>query len=129
MHFTQKPLTWFALHIKELVSICNGALGWNGLKAIKQFFWYYKVKSKNFDQFFFFFNILNEKTLVRNVLILNLGTNRLTLPAPCILEICIKIKLTSVFNFTLLCDVSKGFQKAFKAFMKPFEAPQKSVRI
>ena len=31
--------------------------------------------------------------------------------------------------FTLLCGVSKGFMKAFKAFIKPFEAPQRSVKI
>ena len=31
--------------------------------------------------------------------------------------------------FTLLCGVSKGFMRAFKAFIKPFEAPQKSVKM
>ena len=31
--------------------------------------------------------------------------------------------------FTLLCAVSKGFMKAFKVFIKSFEAPQKSVKI
>ena len=30
--------------------------------------------------------------------------------------------------FTLLCGVSKGFMKAFKAFIKPFEIPQRSVK-
>ena len=30
--------------------------------------------------------------------------------------------------FTLLSSVSKGFMKAFKAFIKPFEAPQKSMK-
>ena len=34
-----------------------------------------------------------------------------------------------IFIFTLLCGASKGFLKAFKAFIKPFEAPQKSVKI
>ena len=35
------------------------------------------------------------------------------------------------FNFflTLLCGASKGFMKAFKAFIKLFEAPQNSVKI
>ena len=31
-----------------------------------------------------------------------------------------------IFTFTLLCDVSKGFMKALEAFIKPFEAPQRS---
>ena len=30
--------------------------------------------------------------------------------------------------FALLCGASKGFMNAFKAFIKPFEAPQ-SVKI
>ena len=30
--------------------------------------------------------------------------------------------------FTLLCGAS-GFIKAFEAFIKPFEAPQRSVKI
>ena len=33
-----------------------------------------------------------------------------------------------MFIFTLLCGASKGFMKAFKAFIKPFEAPQRSVK-
>ena len=52
---------------------------------------------------------------------------KLTLPAPCISESCIKIKIN--FNFTLLFDASKGFMKALKAFIKPFEASQRSVKI
>ena len=31
--------------------------------------------------------------------------------------------------FTLLCPTSKGFKKALRAFIKPFEAPQKSVKV
>ena len=38
-------------------------------------------------------------------------------------------KLTEMFIFTLLCGASKGFMKAFKAFIKPSEAPQRSVKI
>ena len=38
-------------------------------------------------------------------------------------------KLTSIFIFTLLCGVSKGFIKVLKAFIKPFEVPQRSVKI
>ena len=38
-------------------------------------------------------------------------------------------KLRSIFIFILLCGASKGFMKALKAFIKPFEAPQRSVKI
>ena len=31
------------------------------------------------------------------------------------------------FIFVLLCGASNGFMKALKAFIKPFEAPQRSV--
>ena len=34
-----------------------------------------------------------------------------------------------VFIFTLLFGASKGFMKAFKAFIKPFETPQGSVKM
>ena len=34
-----------------------------------------------------------------------------------------------MFIFTLLCGVLKGFMNAFKAFVKLFEAPQRSVKI
>ena len=34
-------------------------------------------------------------------------------------------KITKVFNFTFLCDASKGFMKAFKTF----EAPQSNLEI
>ena len=43
-----------------------------------------------------------------------------TLPLPIPSE---KRKLTQIFIFTLLCGASNGFMKAFKAFIKPFEAP------
>ena len=29
----------------------------------------------------------------------------------------------------LLCGASKGFMKAFQAFIKPFEAPKRSTKI
>ena len=45
----------------------------------------------------------------------------LTLKDPFISENCIEIKIELNF-FTLLCGASKGF-------MKPFEAPQRSVKI
>ena len=34
-----------------------------------------------------------------------------------------------IFIFTLLCSASKGFMRALMAFIKPFEAPQRSVKI
>ena len=36
---------------------------------------------------------------------------------------------SQIFIFTFLCGASKGFMKALKAFIKPFEAPQRSVKI
>ena len=53
-------------------------------------------------------------------------------------EICISVPLTQSrtkrkkklnFYFTLLYGASKGFMKALKVFIKPFEAPQRSVKI
>ena len=38
-------------------------------------------------------------------------------------------KINLNFIFTLLCGASKGFMKTLKAFIKPFEAPQRSVKI
>ena len=54
---------------------------------------------------------------------------RLTLNVLYISESCIEIKIKLNFILTLLCGSSKGFMKAFKAFLKPFEAPQRSVKI
>ena len=34
-----------------------------------------------------------------------------------------------IFILTLLCGVSKGFMKVLQAFIKPFEASQRSVKI
>ena len=54
----------------------------------------------------------------------------LTLPAHCISESSAKTKINLNFIFTLLCGISKGFhKKTLKAFIKPFEAPQRSVKI
>ena len=52
-----------------------------------------------------------------------------TLPNSYFPESCFKMKKTEIFIFTLLCGVSKGFIKVFKAFIKPFEASQRSVKI
>ena len=38
-------------------------------------------------------------------------------------------KLTTVFISALLFGVLKGFMRAFRVFIKPFEAPQRSVKI
>ena len=50
----------------------------------------------------------------------------LTLPVPITDE---EKKLTEIFIFALLCGVSNGFVKAFKAFIKPSEAPQRKAEI
>ena len=54
---------------------------------------------------------------------------KLTLPVPSISEkgIEIKIKLNLYFHTSLWC--LKGFMKALKAFIEPFEAPQWNVKI
>ena len=51
----------------------------------------------------------------------------LTLPVPCISGSCIEITIKILFLNS--CCTSKGFMKAFKVFMKPFGAPQRSVKI
>ena len=55
--------------------------------------------------------------------------NVLTLNVMCISKsfIEIKIKLNFYFHTFLWCP--EGFMKAFKAFIKPFKAPQRSVKI
>ena len=40
-----------------------------------------------------------------------------------------KKNLTKIFIFALFCGASKAFMKAFKTFIKPFETPQRSVKI
>ena len=50
----------------------------------------------------------------------------LTLPAPISDE---EKKLTQIFIFALPCGASKGFMKTFKASIKPFEAPERNVKI
>ena len=34
-----------------------------------------------------------------------------------------------ILIFTFLCSASNGLKKTFKAFIQPFEAPQRSVKI
>ena len=50
----------------------------------------------------------------------------LILPTPYISESCIQIKINLNFYFTLLSGASEGYMKAF---IKPFEAPHRSVKI
>ena len=54
----------------------------------------------------------------------------ITLPVP-IPDEERKVNLNFYFHFifTLLCGASKGYIKALKAFIKPFEAPQGSQKI
>ena len=58
------------------------------------------------------------------------SNNHLTFCTPCISESCIKIEinLNLYFHISLWC-ITKGFTKAFKAFIKPFEAPQRCVKV
>ena len=67
------------------------------------------------------------KNFVKHVYTPN--TLYLTFPAPCISESCIKIKINFYFiNFSFShFFVVHFFMKAFKAFIKPFEAPQRRV--
>ena len=37
-------------------------------------------------------------------------------------------KINLRFCFPLLCGASKGFMKALKAFIKPFQAPQRGMK-
>ena len=53
----------------------------------------------------------------------------LTLPASFISERFVKIKINLSFYFYTSCGVSKDFMKALKAFINPFEAPQRSVKL
>ena len=52
------------------------------------------------------------------------GTLNLNVPIP-----DKKKKITLILIFKLLCGASKSFIIALKAFIKPFEAPQRSVKI
>ena len=52
----------------------------------------------------------------------------LTLKDPFISESCIEIKIKLNFYFQTSCRDSKGFMKAFKAFIKSFETSQ-SMKI
>ena len=49
----------------------------------------------------------------------------LALKDPFISESCIEIKIEVTFSLWCL----KTFMKAFKAFIKPFESPHRSVKI
>ena len=54
------------------------------------------------------------------------GISKLTRPVPIPEE---ERKITEISIITLLCGPLKGFMKASKAFIKPFEAPQRSEKI
>ena len=59
---------------------------------------------------------------------------KLTLPIPCISESCIKTNINLFFFHTSLWCLKrfyeglKSLHKTFKTFIKPFEAPQRSVK-
>ena len=52
----------------------------------------------------------------------------LALHVLCISENCIEIKIKVNFYFHTFLGFPKGFMKAFKTFIKPFDAPQRSVK-
>ena len=58
-----------------------------------------------------------------HILLTFFGYHILTLPALSISESCIKIKISLNFYFHTSLWCLKGLTKAFKAFIKPFEAP------
>ena len=72
---------------------------------------------------------------VREIVIINLEENfqvnkqTLTLTAPHFSENYIKMKINLNFYFRLFCGALTGFMKTFKTFIKPMEAPQRSVKI
>ena len=71
------------------------------------------------------FKVMNEDNTATSLTIV-LQAVLLILPVPIPDE---ERKLTYIFIFTLLCGAPKGFVKALKALIKPFEAPQRSVKI
>ena len=65
------------------------------------------------------------KSRTNHIIQIVLCKTTLNLPVPCSSESCIgiKIKFNFYFHLSLWCI------KAFKALMKPFVAPQRSVKI
>ena len=54
----------------------------------------------------------------------------MSFPAMWLVNVCLLMFVYAFFFiFTLLCGASKSFMKAFNALIKPFEAPQRSVKI
>ena len=95
----------------------------------------FKEKYNNIKGIGWIFPKLTLKTLISELyLIISLQLPPSKSQLNCCLALLVLIpdeekKLSWIFIFTLLCAVSKGFLKAFKAFKKPFEAPQRSVKI
>ena len=57
--------------------------------------------------------------------VLCVHVKKLTLPTRAFQKVVfVKIKI-----FLLICGAAKGFMKAFKAFVKPFKATQRSLKI
>ena len=54
--------------------------------------------------------------------------NDLTFPVLCISQSCVEIKLEFLFSHFFVVP-EKVFMKVFMAFIKPFEAPQRSAKI
>ena len=78
---------------------------------------------------FFLQNTSEQLLLLENIEVKKrIGTKYLN-PSRPVHFMFVEIKINLNFIFTLLCDASKGFAKALKAFIKTFQAPQRSVKI
>ena len=92
-----------------------------------------------FSQIFDFFLVMTlvikiEKTWIHWPCVHKMAKYKLTLPIPCISESCIKTNINLFFFHTSLWCLKrfyeglKSLHKTFKTFIKPFEAPQRSVK-
>ena len=53
----------------------------------------------------------------------------MSFPAMWLVNVCLLMFVYAFFFIFTLCGASKSFMKAFNALIKPFEAPQRSVKI
>ena len=93
---------------------------------------HYLIKKKNHRSFFqsvvkqYQNNVLSAQLTYLFLVVFIWSFSKLTLPVTIPDE---EKKLSYNFIFKLLCEASKGFMKALKTLIKPFEAPQRSVKI
>ena len=95
---------------------------WMFFKYFKLYKWYQIAQSVSYTAF-----LIPSVFVVSAYLALSIEKILiLTLPIP--IPETEKNLWSWIFIFTLPCSALKGFMKVFKAFMKPFEAPQRSRR-